>query len=250
VAAIPMRIFWRLFTAAISMAALGYVTYVELDAASGKGGLEEWQIGALAGVVALFGPGQIAVRALAEWFGQVTYEQRLGMEEPAKACLVGLTEVTGIPFTEIGVTVFVVLRSRWHPVRGIQKRVVRLRMESTPAPTTVQWTKNKGLLGECWTQRRDASRDHAQQFDGNMSCTEEEWARAPSHVRQNLSYRDYQQIRTFGFVFAAPMIDPIKAHYHGCLVVQIPAQHKEALATTDALDLIHLSASLTCAVLK
>lgn len=243
-----MRVLRRLMYAAISMVALGAVTYVELHAASG--GLKEWQLIALASVVALFGPGQIAYRALAEWFGEVAYETRLAMEEPAKACVVGITKITSIPFTDVGVTVFIVLKSRDHPIRGIQKRQVRVRMESNPAPTTVRWTKDKGLLGECWRERRDASRDHSQFFDGYMNCSETDWEKVPDKIRQGLTYGDYQQIRMFEFVLATPMIDPSNGAYRGCLVIQVPTKLRDELIQPEVIELIHSSAALTCAVLK
>jgi len=247
---VPDVPFWalrRIAYSIIGFVALGVVTYVELDAV---GGLARWELIALAAVVALFGPGEIAVRTLGEWMGSVTYARCQHMEEPTKACIVGLAQLTSIPLTRIGITVFVVIRTRLHPWLGVQKRVVRVRLESNPAPTSVVWTKKKGILGQCWTERHDVGLDHPAHFASFMQCTKEQWKQAPESVKMHLTYNDFRQIREFGYVLACPMIDLTNGRYCGCFVVQVPGGMGPELNRTDALELIHSSAALTCAVLK
>jgi hypothetical protein len=233
--------------ALVGAGALAWVTYIEIHAA--KSGLKHWQVITLAVIVGVLGPGEIGLRAVGEWLGDVSYATRMELEEPIKACVVGLATMTDIPITKIGITVFVVLRSRLHLWSGVQKRVGRIRLESNPTPTHIVWTKRKGILGECWTQLRDAKLNHPEHFASCMNCTKEEWKALGCEVKMHLTYKDFKQIRSFGFVLASPMTNH-KGHYRGCIVVQVPGDCEAALDQTEVLEFIHSSAALTCAVLK
>jgi hypothetical protein len=200
-------------------------------------------------VVAIVGPGQIAFRTLGEWLGDVSHEERLALEEPTKACVVGISKETSIPIVKIGITVFVVLKSRFHLWHGVQKRMVRIRLDSNPVPTQIKWTRKKGLLGECWTQRRDARLNHPEHFGSHLNCTKAQWKLLPQVVTTNLSYEDFKQIRHYGFALASPMTDS-HGHYRGCIVVQVPAEFEQELDSPEILELIHTAAQCTCAVLN
>jgi len=236
-----------MFYAIVGFAAIFCVTYVELHAATG--GLKRWQLIGLALVVAVFGPGEIAFRAIGEFLGDVSYATRLNLEEPTKACVVGLSKLTPIPVTKIGITVFVVRRTRTHLWTGVQRRVVRVRLESNPTPTHIHWTKKKGLLGECWRERQDAKLNHPKHFGPYMKYDKKQWKDLPQDCKMHLTFKDFTQIRPFGFVLASPLISN-DGRYRGCMVVQVPGDSEEDLVNEEAMELVHSSAALTCAVLK
>jgi hypothetical protein len=235
--------------AVITTAALALVTYLELNPSKNK--LTNWELVSLAAVAAFFGAGPIAFRAVGEYLGDVSHKTRLRLEEPAKACIAALAAVTDIPITRIGVTVFVVLRSRGHMWSGIQKRVVRMRLESNPAPTHIRWTKRKGLLGRCWTELEDVCVNHQLQFGEYMACTKKEWRKSvPDSVKQYLTYKDYKQIRHYGFIHASPMIDLSDGHYKGCVVVQVSDRFEEQMKTEEVVEIIRTCAGTACTMLK
>jgi hypothetical protein len=82
-----------------------------------------------------------------------------------------------------------------------------------------------------------------------MNCTKEEWRRLDPSITQNLKFKDFLQIQSFGTVEAYPMKSG-RGHYKGCLVVQIPEEYSAELDVPEVKELMHLYASLTCAVLK
>lgn len=243
---IPFWVARRLALGIVAAAALGVVTGFELDS---TGGLPDWAVIVLASVVGILGPIESVARTVRDWFGFVGFDARLNVEEAAKTALVALTQVTALDWTEVGITVFRVTRARWHLIAGIQERIARVRLESTPRPSTVIWTKNKGILGQCWREGRDKSLDHKEFYAPYQHITtKDEWKRLPDDVRMGLKFRDFIDIRDFGFVLASPM----KGHRHGycgCFVVQVPSEKKDELSQPAALEVIHTGAATACAVL-
>src|ERR1700683_712885 len=128
----PLWAVRRILIAGIATAALIAVTAVELRA---SGGLPDWALITLAIAVGVLGPAESIARTVRDVAGNVSFDRRLDVEEAAKGAVVALTRVEPeLSWTKIGITVFVVTRARahFHVIRGVQERIVRIRMESTP----------------------------------------------------------------------------------------------------------------------
>lgn len=233
---VPLSILARLIQAGIVAVAIAVATWStvrrEPDVPTGV-------VLLIAVIVGLAGPIDDVERTLAGWVGTVSLEFRLKIEEPLKGLLVSLTQATTIPWAEIGLTVFLVKRTRRYPIRGVQLRVARLRMRSSPRPTAIVWTRNKGLLGQCWQQQRDVNQDHEKVY-GQMQVTRSAWKSASPDTRSGLSYQDFLTIRHFGYVLASPILKD--GRYKGCIVVQVLPGYADELSKPDSLDAIHLTA--------
>lgn len=179
---------------------------------------------------------------MAECFGGVDNEQRMLIEENLKTLLVSISAATTdrLPWTELGLTAFIVRRTLRHPL-GVQVRVARLRMRSTPRPTRVAWTKNKGVLGRCWRNEQDEDIDHEKKHKKYRDCSKQEWKALPTSVTEYLTYDDFKAVRDFGYVLASPIFDR-KNEYRGCLVAQVLPVYKPELADSKVRELIHISA--------
>jgi hypothetical protein len=143
-------------------------------------------------------------------------------------------QLTALTYEDLGITVFAVRRSRrWLFLKQLQDRVYRMRISSNPRPTSVRWTKSKGLLGECWRELKTVELDVQRHFRGVGDVSRKEWRKLPKDTRRGLTYSDFLQIRGFQFVRAYPIIDS-KGKYWGCLVVQVPCAHKKHVKSSDA----------------
>lgn len=223
------------------------ITWFSLTAESGPGDPPRWLV--TAAVVVLAG-GEVAngVRGVT---GRRTlsHEKRLDVQACLAGVLVSLDEKTTIPYTELGLTAFVVRRTLRHP-GGVQIRIARLRLRANPRPTRILWTKKKGVLGRCWRNLQVEELDHAAKYGKYQNCTKDTWKKLPSDVREGLSYEDFKAIRHFGYVLAAPIIDG-EGNYRGCLLVQVRPMYKgELKAGSEAREIICLGATTVAAVLS
>lgn len=188
-------------------------------------------------------------KTLSEAIGGISFSRRQLVDDTLKALLVSLADTTKIPWTEIGLTTFIVRWRMRHPFGLVQVRVARLRMKSTPRPTAILWTKDKGVLGRCWRNRRDEELDHQSKYGSYMSYSKDEWQELGQDVREGLSYDDFVAIRDFGYVLATPIVDG-KSRYRGCLLVQVASEYASRLAAgSKARELLHLSADTVAGLL-
>lgn len=212
---------------AIVAAALGAATYYQVKAADPT--MSRFWLVVVVVAIALGGPIDGALRAWADFRGTVSWTFRLKVEVPVKTLLVTLDEKTSATWKQIGITVFIVRHSRRHPF-GVQERIFRLRMKTKPKPTRIGWTRHKKPLGECWRTREPVEFNHtthrAKVEAGRHGQPFKwwEWLKVPRADRLGLRCRDYNEIRSFGYVVAMPII-PDGGHfpgrYRGCLVVQV-----------------------------
>ena len=204
---------------------------------------------AFAIIIGLGGVADGVYRTLSEATGNTSFDRRLLVEDNLKALLVSLAEETTIPWTEIGLTAFVVRWTLRHPFRRVQIRVARLRMKSTPRPTAILWTKKKGVLGRCWRNLQDEDVDHQAKHGSYRNYTRDQWEALGQDVREHLSFDDFLAIRDFGYILASPIFDR-KSRYRGCLCIQVaPGFQSQLAAGSASRDLLHLSAYTIAAVL-
>jgi hypothetical protein len=204
---------------------------------------------ACAVVIAVGGVAESVYRLVIETWGSISYDRRLVAEDNLKGLLVSLDEETNIPWTEIGLTAFIVRWRLMHPFGRVQVRVARLRMKTMPRPTSVLWTRKKGVLGRCWRNRRDEDIDHQVRYGAHMNCTKEQWRQLGQDIREHLTYDDFLAIRDFGYVLACPILTD--GRYRGCLVIQVLPKYKGELAVgTKARELLHVSADTIAGLLS
>ena len=244
---IRLTTLFRILQHLLVAGATGAVTWFSLTAQQGPGAPPRWL--AIA-AVAVLGTAEVVngARGLTRR-KPLSHEKRLDVQACLAGLLVSLDENTTIPYTEVGLTAFVVRRTLRHP-GGVQHRVARLRLRDTPRPTRVVWTKKKGLPGRCWRNLRVEELDHVAKYRRYQDYTKRMWKKLPPDEREGLSYEDFKAIRNFGYVLAAPIIDG-EGHYRGCLLVQVRPKYKgELKAGTEAREIICLSANTVAAVLS
>lgn len=66
----------------------------------------------------------------------------------ARAVLLAVHVATGVPASDLGVSIFLV-KGRLLPRL---RRVHSERLLGTPAPSQIVWTKGKGIIGSCWSR--------------------------------------------------------------------------------------------------
>jgi hypothetical protein len=248
---IPLSVLLRLLQYAAVAFATIVVTLIGLRVLGNPGGKgpSTTLVIACAVVIGLGGVADGVYRLLSETLGGVSYNRRLVVEDNLKGLLVSLAQDTSIPWTEIGLTTFIVRWTVRHPFGRVQVRVARLRMRGTPRPTSVLWTRKKGVLGRCWRNRRDEDVDHHHQYLKYVNCTKKQWKGLDQDVREHLSYDDFLAIREFGYVLATPIFDH-DSQYRGCLVIQVAPRFRNELAEgRNSRLLLHLSADTIGALL-
>jgi hypothetical protein len=238
---IPTRFLLRCAQYLIVGAALTAIAIIELHGAAPRA--SKVAIIALAVVAAGGGVFDGLARAWNEFMGPEA--KQIDVEEPVKGLFLGILEETDLALTDVGLTVFAVLRSRRVFLRQVQWRIFRLRLESNPRPTHILWTKGKGVLGKCWRDGHWAGLDHAVHFRDAMDCqTRRDWKKLPKVVRVGLRWKDFKQIRDYEYVEAHPMIDK-KGHYQGCLVIQVAKDRKGQIGQ----DRVRRLTERTCATI-
>lgn len=216
-----------------SIAAVGVATFSQLQP-------ETLHLGtALAVVVA-------AGSAIAPIFG-ISLEQVAAADEAAneavdqgvKGLFEALTEL-GFNHLQFGISVFRVRRSPRPPFQLIQARIYRLRLTYNPRPTSIKWTPGKGLLGQCWAERKPVHLDHDRFYSGIGASTPREWSALPPETRQGMTFEEFQQVRAYKFVRAWPLIDE-RGRYRGCMVVQVDPSLRSRLFDTDVVRVVDRS---------
>lgn len=230
-----------------SVAAIIAITIIELRSADPH--LPKTWVVVLAVVVGITGPLDAFARSCSEEFGPQSHA--LDVEDEVKALFLTLVEVTTIPWTHLGITVFAVRRSRRLLLLGrIQDRIYRLRIESHPRPTDILWTRKKGVLGECWRSLERATLDHTQQFAEVSGCRSRwDWISVRKDLKMGHRYSDYLKIRHFGYVEAHPAID-VRGKYRGCLVIQVEPDLEQPLQVDRAQRAIERTSATVAATLS
>jgi hypothetical protein len=129
------------------------------------------------------------------------------ISETLRALLVQVVKASQLDWTDVGVNAFLVRRQyRWIG-RKVLKRVGRERIKSVPPPSSVVWTRGKGVIGACWEHGIDVGIDLNEYFASVEESTAEEWSALSDEERLRMTYEEFQRTRHYGVVVATPVLD-------------------------------------------
>lgn len=102
-------------------------------------------------------------------------------------------------------------------------RIARERINQTPGPSKIRWTKGKGVIGSCWKTGKDACY-HAEAFDTlHGGDTRTDWDELDHDTRMGLAFDEYVQVRgKYGTVIAVPLTDRRRDKIIGVVALDAP----------------------------
>jgi hypothetical protein len=158
-------------------------------------------------VLAVVGLGESLRTAIGGFVRERQLREARWFSETLWALLVQVVQASKLDWTDVGVNAFLVRRRyRWIG-RKVLKRVGRERIRSLPPPSSVVWTRGKGVIGACWEHGIDVSLDLNAHFAGVEESTAEEWSQLSDEERLGLTYEEFQRTRHYGVVVATPVLD-------------------------------------------
>lgn len=155
------------------------------------------------------------------------------IEKLARTAILSIDQLSkDVSVRSLGVSVFVCKtkwRRRWlkaipFPQRELV-RIVRFRMEERPQPSSVQWIKGKGAIGECWEIGNKVHRDHRATIANlGTQLTEQTFGELKPEVVSGFTYSEFREIRQkYVEVLAVPIKDEHGTRILGVLSVDRPA---------------------------
>jgi hypothetical protein len=123
-----------------------------------------------------------------------------------------------VPVRPLGASAWVVVTT----LRGRRlHRIAKERVNQTPGPSQVRWTKGKGVIGQCWRTGQAQCFDAAAYDALHGGLTEAAWRAADDTM--GLSYDDYRQIvGKYGTVIAVPLTDARHRRTIGVVALDAP----------------------------
>jgi hypothetical protein len=127
--------------------------------------------------------------------------------------------------------------------RRYLKNIGRERVEDYPGPSSIKWTKGKGVLGKAWQEERAQIIDVGKIDARHGKCSEEQWLKVRDDTRMGLSYQEYCKIRgKYGTVVVAPMFDPRNSKVIGFVSLDAPVGVHQELESADAVGAVSSAA--------
>lgn len=100
-------------------------------------------------------------------------------------------------------------------------KVASLRLSGTLQSSRVEWTRGKGVIGQCWIHKTPVDRNVGADFQAFESATAQQWDGRDEHFRLGMTWDEFQRVRSYGGVLAAPMLDA-DGGFRGCVSLDGP----------------------------
>jgi hypothetical protein len=178
-----------------------------------------WVIAAIV-LATVVPPLQSAISEFGERGRRKTAELQMTLQPILAGILILLVRDAHANWEKTGVQVFQVKGRLWWKK---QVRVARLRLAHV-APSGVKWTKNKGMIGKCWTTREPQSKNLDEHFRAHRALDEFQWNTLPKTVeRYGLNFAEFQKLNgKFGLVAVFPLTRGDE--YIGCITADMPPE--------------------------
>lgn len=144
-----------------------------------------------------------------------------------------------LPWDKVGISVFVVRRRRLWFV-GVERldRVTRAKV-GVSNPSSIVWTRGKGVIGECWETGEDVGRNFARDYALLDGCTRPTWDALSADFRQGLSYEEFLKTKGHGAVVAVPILNE-RGRFRGCVSIDAPGDCYDILWSDAARRRLYL----------
>ena len=133
---------------------------------------------------------------------------RSRVQKAVVAALVRIATDRLVDIRFLGASVFV-LRRQGRLMQPRLVRVLRFRLDDSPPPSAVTWSKGKGVIGRCWLDRRTqhvCCRQVATTW-GDRQLSPDEFAELPDAVRSGFSHREFVGIaHKYAEILAVPIL--------------------------------------------
>lgn len=189
----------------------------------------------------LLGVVTLAQAFLAAWNAERAHRARLETDAQASlyAALTKLTDKIGMKPAKVALHAFVV-RRRWRRLwTPLHVQVARIKPGDSRPPSTIVWTRGKGVIGECWRQKHEVVfvAFYDTRFRDLLSCNKTRWYSIAEGDRMGFTFEEWSSIRDrYRGIVAAPMVsragDGFK--YSGC--VTLDALDQQTFDTILAAD--------------
>jgi len=166
----------------------------------------------------------IASSALAFWSGRIAAKAK-AHDDALRAlheALVRLVAKLNVPFDDLGLHVYRRRRTLRCQLGYEHVRIVRLRLDSSIAPSGVIWKEGKGLLGQLAKNFTAPIYWSRELYEPYRDCTVAEWDALPAELRIELSHADWQAAKRHAGVVAVPIVffrSGKPARYLGCVTL-------------------------------
>lgn len=148
-----------------------------------------------------------------------------------------------VPVPSLGASAWLI--KGWGRNHQYLKNIGRERVEDVPGPSSVTWTKGKGVLGRAWLEERAQIVDVGKIDARHGRCTAEQWAKVRDDTRMGLSFDEYRKVRgKYGTVVVAPMFDPRNSKVIGFVSLDAPSGVHPALEAADAVGAVSSAAKV------
>ncbi len=228
--------------AILSILATAYLAAVGRNAVWSNRGTELTAIG-LIGVIAIGSTG-------ARWRQRDDQQKQTQQQLEAAAPLRTLTWTVysndpSLPYPELGASAWIIEGFRDRRLR----RIGRHRLNANPVPSSITWTKNKGVLGRCWAEEAPQVVDTSEYDQKFNDSTQAQWDALPYDERLGLDYGEYRKIvGKYGTVLAFPILTE-SGKILGCVTLDAPAGHHDALDTPGVEEAVAGAAALVALAL-
>jgi hypothetical protein len=174
--------------------------------------------------------------------------------------LLTIADITGYSNWAVGVTAWQV-RSRGLRLtkRGLSRperleRLSRRRFTDRPAPSQMEWTKGKGVIGQCWASDRELHKDlreACEKYPGG-DITPERFPKISEKLRMGMSLEEFRKmIGKYGEVLAVPIKNK-DGRTLGVLAVDVPIEECDdnGSAQLGRVEVLHVAATTAAVVAR
>jgi hypothetical protein len=146
--------------------------------------------------------------AVARYRAPAREHARSRVQKAVVAALVRISTDRLVDIRFLGASVFVLRRQGWL-MRQRLVPVVRFRLDDSPQPSAITWSRGKGVIGRCWLNRRTqhVSCRPVVMTWGKRQLTSEQFEQLPEVVRSGFSYREFVGIaHKYAEILAVPIL--------------------------------------------
>ena len=105
---------------------------------------------------------------------------------------------------DFGLHVYRIKRTFRHPISGILHKVGRQNLSSRLATESIEYTKGKGVVGQCWKEKESFTVDCLEEY--SHITTKDEWNSLKKKERRGLTWAEYERSKHCGVIHAIPIL--------------------------------------------
>jgi hypothetical protein len=122
--------------------------------------------------------------------------------------------------------------------RAMLERIADLRFR-IPPPTSITWTKGKGVIGICWKREQFVIGDNKNAYEQAQAISADDWAKADEKITFGLTRKQLEKTKDYGVIAAQPMFDwKNPRSIVGCVAITAPSGSDAQLDSESVKELL------------